>query len=71
MQAQQDRDEKTIVMATALGLFCLVLGVGLLGLWAAGFLLGLSDWATTPLFTVSVFAAGAALVVYLVRARNR
>lgn len=71
MQTQQNRDEKTVVIATALGLFCLVFGTGALGLWAADSLLGLSDSATTPLITVFVIAAGAALVVYLVRARKR
>jgi hypothetical protein len=71
VQTQQNRDEKTVVIATALGLFCLVLGIAALGLWAADSLLGLSDSVTTPLTTVFVIAAGAMLVVYLVRARTR
>jgi hypothetical protein len=71
VQAQQNRDEKTVVIATALGLFCLVLGLAALGLWAAESLLGLNDSVTTPLTIVFVIAAGAMLVVYLVRARKR
>lgn len=71
VQTQQDRDEKTVVIATALGLFGLVLGTGALGLWAADSLLGLGDSATTPVVAVVVIAAVAALVGYLVRARQR
>lgn len=71
VQTQQNRDEKTVVIATALGLFCLVLVMGALGLWAADSLLDLSDSVTTPLLTLFVIAAGVALMGYLVRARTR
>lgn len=71
MQAREQRDEKTVLIATALGLFCLVLAVGGLGLWAANSFLGMSDSATASLFWVLTIAAGVLLVVYLLRARQR
>lgn len=70
VQTQENRDEKTVVIATAIAMFCLVLGIGALGLWVADSLLGLRDSARTPLIDVFVIAAGAVLVVYLVRARK-
>lgn len=70
MQSEQQRDEKTVVIATGLGLFCLVGAVGALGLSAATSLLDLDETATTWLSYVIITAAGAALVAYLVRARH-
>lgn len=59
------------MIATALGLFCLVLGIGALGLWVAYSLLDLSESATTPLLIGLEIAAGVVLVFYLVNARKR
>jgi tellurite resistance protein TehA-like permease len=58
-------------IATALGLLCLVLVIGGLGLWAADSLLDLNDAAVNSLLSVLIIAAGVVLVVYLVRARKR
>jgi uncharacterized membrane-anchored protein len=71
VQTQQNRDEKTVLIATALGLLCLVLVIGGLGLWAADSLLDLNDAAVNSLLSVLIIAAGVVLVVYLVRARKR
>ncbi len=59
------------MIASAVGLFCLVLVIGLAGLWAANYLLDLNDSVTNPLVNAFVIAAGVALVVYLIRARRR
>ncbi|WP_426241357.1 hypothetical protein [Nocardioides sp. LHG3406-4] len=71
VRPKQQRDEKTVVIASAVGLFCLVLVIGLAGLWAANYLLDLNDSVTNPLVNAFVIAAGVALVVYLIRARRR
>lgn len=71
MQPGQQRDEKTVVIATAVGLFCVVLALGALGLWVATSLLDVSDSVTTSLFNACVIAAGAVLVGYLIRARRQ
>lgn len=71
MQTREQRDEKTVVIATALGLFCLVIAVGAVGLWAAVAFLGLNDSAASPLAWLLTIAAGAVLITYLVRARQR
>lgn len=71
MQTREQRDEKTVVIATALSLFCLVIAVGARSLWAAVSVLGLSDSTASSLGSVIFAAAGAMLIVYLVRARRR
>lgn len=68
MQTREQRGEKTVLIATAPGLFCLVIAVGGLGLWIASSLLGMSDSAPELLVSVLTIAAGVLLVVYLVRA---
>ena len=71
MQTREQRDEKTVVIATALGLFCLVIAVGALGLWAAVSVLDLNDPTVSSLGWVIAAAAGVVLIVYLLRARRR
>jgi hypothetical protein len=71
MQTREQRDEKTVLIATALGLFCLVIAVGGLGLWAANSLFGMSDSAAESGAGMLIIAAGVLLVAYLVRARQR
>lgn len=71
MQTRAQRDEKTVVIATAVGLFCLVIAAGLLSLWAAVSVLDLNDVMVSSLGWVIVVAAGVMLVVYLARARRR
>ncbi len=70
MQTREQRDEKTVSIATALGLFCLAIAVGALGLWAATSFLGLRSSAASSLGWVLIIAAGGLLVGYLVRART-
>ena len=71
MQTSEQRDEKTVVVASALGLFCLVVAIGGVGLWAATSALGMSDATAATLEWVLFIAGGLLLVVYLVRARRR
>jgi hypothetical protein len=71
MQTREQRDEKTVVIATALGLFCLVIAVGGLSLWAAVSVLDLNDPTVSSLGWVIAAAAGVVLIVYLDRARRR
>ena len=70
MQTREQRDEKTVMIATALGLFCLVIAVGALSLWAAASFLGLNDSTVSSLGLVIAATAGVVLIVYLVRARR-
>ena len=64
--------EKTVMIATALGLFCRIIAVGALSLWAAVSVLGLNDDSTvSSLGLVIAAAAGVVLIVYLVRVRRR
>lgn len=71
VQNQQHREEKTVVIATGLSLFCLVLVVGGFALWVANSLFNLGDSTTTPLLSGLTITAGVVLVAYLVRAGQR
>lgn len=68
MQTQQSRDEKTVAIATGLGLFCLVLAVGGLLLWGVDALLDLSEPSLTAFLGALLVTAGVALVVSVSRA---
>ena len=70
MQTQAQRDEKTLVIATALGLFCLVIAAGAMMLWAAASVLDLGDSTVTSLGWVIATAAAVTLIGYPVRARR-
>ena len=71
MQTQERRDETTVLIASALGLFCLVIAVGALSLWAGGTLVHLSDATVSSLGRAIAATAGVVLVVYLVRTHRR
>ena len=71
MQTQQTRDEKTVAIATALGIFVTVLAVGSALLWGITSALDLSVHSTSPLFGLVVAASAVATVVYLVRFGRR
>lgn len=71
MQTREHREEKTVVIATAVGLFCLVIAVGALSLWAALSVLGLNDYTVSLIGWVIGGAAGAVLIAYLIRAHRR
>lgn len=72
MQTREQRAEKTVMIATALGLFCRIIAIGALSLWAAVSVLGLNDDSTvSSLGLVIAAAAGVVLIVYLVRVRRR
>lgn len=71
MQTREQRDDKTVVIATALGVFCLVIAGGALSLWAAVSVLDLNDSTVSALWWAIAAAAGVALIVYLVRERRR
>jgi hypothetical protein len=67
VRTQESRDDKTVAIATALGIFVLLLAVGSLLLWA----ITLSDPSTNPMYTLVIAAAALAAVVFLVRHRKR
>ena len=71
MQTQEQRDEKTLVIGTALGLFCLVIAAGAMLLWAAVSVLDLDDSTESSLGWVVATAAAVVLLGYLIRARRR
>jgi hypothetical protein len=71
MQTREQRDEKTVVIATALALFGLVVAIGVLVLSAAVVFLELSGEAASALVYVFACAGGMVLVVHLVSARRR
>ena len=70
MQTREGRDEKTVVISTALGLFCAVTAVGALSLWAAVAVLGLDGSTVSSLDRVIVAVAAVVLIGYLVRVRR-
>lgn len=71
MQTQEQRDEKTLDIGTALGLFCLVIAAGAMLLWAAVSVLDLDDSTVSSLGWVVATAAAVVLLGYLIRARRR
>lgn len=68
---QQSRDENTVAIATALGIFILVLAVGSALLWAFTSALNVSDRSSSPLFVSVVAASAMVAVMYLVRFGKR
>lgn len=71
MQTREQRDEKTVVIATALGVSCPVIAVGALILWAAVSVVDLNDPTGSSLGRVIAATAGVVLIACLVRARRR
>jgi hypothetical protein len=71
VHTQQSRDEKTVVIATGLGLVCLIVALGGLVLWGVYSLFELSESTVESLLWGLIVAAGFALVGYLVRANKR
>jgi len=71
VQTQQSRDDKTVAIATALGIFVILLAVGWVVLWAITSALDLSNHRTSPLFILLVAASAMASVIYLVRVGKR
>ena len=70
MQSSEQRDEKTLVITGALGVFCLLIAVGGSGLWAVDACLDLSDTAVGLLSNVLAVSAGVFVIVRLARVRK-
>jgi hypothetical protein len=68
MQPQAERDQKTLVISTALILFVLALFAGGAILWAANAHLGVSDEVTRALLIALMCFSGALSVWYVLRA---
>ena len=71
MQSSAERDEKTLVISTALGLFILIVLAGAAALWAVHLFVDVSDALTSGLLITLVCASGLASVWYMLRARQR
>jgi len=71
VQTEQSRDDKTIVIATALGIFVLIMVAGSALLWAATSALNVRNSGSGPLFTLVIAASAIASVVYLARTSKR
>jgi hypothetical protein len=71
LQTQQRRDEKTVAIATGLGLFCLILAVGGLALWGVDALLELSESTLVSLLWALDAVAVLELVLYSFRTGRR
>jgi hypothetical protein len=68
MRSQAERDQKTLVISTALVLFVLVLFAGGAILWAINAVVGVSDEATSGLLIVLMVLSGVLSVLYVLRA---
>ena len=67
MRTQQDRDEQTVVIATALGIFTLILvAVGAVAWWLQSLTHGL-DGHEQPILGSAVLVAGAVACRYVTR----
>ncbi|HET7388904.1 MAG TPA: hypothetical protein VFJ19_19820 [Nocardioidaceae bacterium] len=71
MQTQRQRDDKTVAIATGLGLFMLTVAVGSALLWTADLLFDWRSQVTNVLFKTLVSSAVVAAVVYLFRIGRR
>ena len=70
MRTQQERDEQTLAIGTALGLFVLLVGLGVLVLWFLHSQLGVDDdWRQVLRWTVVTVAATVA-TAHLVRSNR-
>ncbi len=70
MQPQEQRDEKTVTIATALALFVLILVVGGAAGWALNSAFDVTPGLNTVLTVAVSCVAGAASIDYLIRARH-
>lgn len=70
MQSQEERDEKTVTIATALGLFVLILLVGAAAGWAVNSAFDVAHGLNTVLTIVVWCVAGVVPIVYLIRAKH-
>jgi hypothetical protein len=66
VRTQERRDDNIVAIATALGLFVLLLAVGSVLIWATT----RSDPTLSPIFWVVVAISATVAVVFLIRARR-
>lgn len=71
VQTQEERDQKTVAIAMAIGLFFLVLFTVAALLWVAVSLVGLGDAASDVIGVTSFAVAGLAVIVFLARVGAR
>ena len=71
MRAQEVRDQKTVDIAIALGLFVVVAFTSAMQFWVVLSLVGLGEHASDVVGFASLGAAVVAVVVYLARVRSR
>jgi hypothetical protein len=71
VQTQRSRDDKTVAIATGLGIFVILSVMGFLILWGITSALNLSETKTSPLIILIVAASTMATVVYLLRFGKR
>ena len=70
MRTQRDRDEQTLAIGTALGVFAVVLGAMLLVVWLSHAVSGADDHADALIGTAALVLATGAAVASLVRSRR-
>jgi len=68
MRPQAERDQKTLIISTALVLFVLAVVAGGAILWAANALLGLSDEVVNGLVIAIMCLSGVLSLWYMIRA---
>jgi hypothetical protein len=71
MHTQEEREEQTLAIATALGLFVLLLVIAGGLLWIASLAVDVSDDLARPILATAVCLAGAMAIANLVRATKR
>jgi uncharacterized membrane protein HdeD (DUF308 family) len=69
VRAQQDREEQTALIGTALGIFALVMAAAVLGLWLMHSAFEFEVDSALGWWTVVI--AGVVAVVFLVRSQRR
>lgn len=70
MEIDEKRDQKTVAIGAALGIFALIVAGGAAMLWLAD-VLGMSNGLVSALQVPLFAVAGLAMVLYLAHARGR
>lgn len=67
MRTQRDREEQTVAIGTALGVFVAIMAAAVLGLWLANSMFDISDGQTDAILGVAVLIAGTLAIASLGR----
>jgi hypothetical protein len=71
MRTQRDREEQTVAIGTALGVFGAIMAAEVLGLWLFHSVFDISDGQTNAIFGWAVIVAGTLAIASLARSERR